>query len=422
MANTLALKVLVHNVGHHELYIRVRAGDGQEFICRPESTGILSISRQILDSLEGLEATSSYAARLGVKEPVRIDSRNMHRKLKLTQSQDQALSDHGGEIVGVEFRNFAAALEHWQKVPSEASFVFLVSTAPDDPELAGSSTEGVSRLMAEFGLLTHPGTQIEALEPLKEDPFRFASLMDYVRNVVRGAVDGAIDQHVKPKDGWASDVELTLSASTGTTPMISALHEAFRDLNPTFLHIPRARQRPQNEELPALESYSFREITHRHAVPVSTLAASEQALVEEMKQWRDRYTATAGSDHELKDFWLRKGNKPVLAVLGVQDGEELRFHHACNLEVSLPTGTLCAERNAIGSALAANPALKRSDIKMVGVLSLPDLKSKNHINPLGPCGACMEWLRKVAEATPDLRILTFEDVSCEHVIVERVGG
>lgn len=34
----------------------------------------------------------------------------------------------------------------------------------------------------------------------------------------------------------------------------------------------------------------------------------------------------------------------------------------------------------------------------------------------------MEWLRKVAEATPDLRILTFEDVSCENVIVERIGG
>ena len=144
--------------------------------------------------------------------------------------------------------------------------------------------------------------------------------------------------------------------------------------------------------------------------------------MEEMKRWRDHYLSITDAENELQDFWLRKGNKPVLAVLGVQDGPDLKFHHACNLEVSLPTGTLCAERNAIGSALAANPALKRSDIKMVGVLSLPDLKSEKHINPLGPCGACMEWLRKVAEATPDLRILTFEDVSCENVIVERIGG
>lgn len=421
MAKTLALKILVHNMGHHELYTRVKAGNGEEFVCRPESTGILSISREILSHLEKLEVSSAHSARLHVREPVKIDSKNMQRKLKLTHAQEQSLSEHGGEIIGVEFRNFVAALEHWRRVSSDSERVLLVSTAPADGELAGSSTDGVSRLMAQFGSLRYPSMNFEVLDPLKEDPFRFASLMDYVRNVVREAVDGTIRTHVKPEDGWAGNVQLTLSASTGTTPMISALHEAFRDLGPTFLHIPRARQRPQNEELPTLESYSFREISQRHAVPVSELSPNEQALVEAMKRWRDQYAAIAGSENELQKFWLRKGNKPVLAVLGVKDGDGLKFHHACNLEVSLPTGTLCAERNAIGSALAENPALKRSDIKLVGVLSMPDLNSKGHINPLGPCGACMEWLRKVAEATPDLRILTFDDVSCERVIVERVS-
>lgn len=422
MADTPALKILVHNVGHHELYVRVKVSDGQEFICRPESTGIRSISQQISESMETMRITSIHGADLILNEKFRIESKKVQKQLKLTRAQDEAISAHGGEIVGVEFRNLASAMEHWIKVESEASCVLLVSTAPLEPELAGSATDEVSRLMGQFGCVAYPDVQFEALEPLKEDPFRFSSLMDYVRNVVRNSVDGAIGTHVKPEDGWANEVQLTLSASTGTTPMISALHEAFRDLSPTFLHIPRARQRPQNEELPTVESYSFREITQRHSVGISELRETEQALVEEMKRWRDHYLAVAHKENELQDFWLRKGNKPVLAVLGVQDGPDLKFHHACNLEVSLPTGTLCAERNAIGSALAANPALKRSDIKMVGVLSLPDLKSEKHINPLGPCGACMEWLRKVAEATPDLRILTFEDVSCENVIVERIGG
>ena len=36
----------------------------------------------------------------------------------------------------------------------------------------------------------------------------------------------------------------------------------------------------------------------------------------------------------------------------------------------MPTGSLCSERNAIGNALAANPALRRSDMFGIAVLSL----------------------------------------------------
>lgn len=38
------------------------------------------------------------------------------------------------------------------------------------------------------------------------------------------------------------------------------------------------------------------------------------------------------------------------------------------MEVAMPTGSLCSERNAIGSALADNMSLKRSDILGVAVL------------------------------------------------------
>ena len=33
------------------------------------------------------------------------------------------------------------------------------------------------------------------------------------------------------------------------------------------------------------------------------------------------------------------------------------------------------------------------------------------INPLKPCGACMEWLRKIAEVQPDFKVVTFTDTS-----------
>jgi cytidine deaminase len=35
-----------------------------------------------------------------------------------------------------------------------------------------------------------------------------------------------------------------------------------------------------------------------------------------------------------------------------------------NMEVSMPTGSLCAERNAIGSALSDDLSLKRDELKV----------------------------------------------------------
>lgn len=40
-----------------------------------------------------------------------------------------------------------------------------------------------------------------------------------------------------------------------------------------------------------------------------------------------------------------------------------------NIEVSMPTGTLCSERNAIGTALAKDPTLTRRDFRMIAILS-----------------------------------------------------
>ena len=41
------------------------------------------------------------------------------------------------------------------------------------------------------------------------------------------------------------------------------------------------------------------------------------------------------------------------------------------MEVSMPTGSLCAEHNVIGTALAQNPRLRRQDLKMIAVLAVP---------------------------------------------------
>jgi cytidine deaminase len=82
-------------------------------------------------------------------------------------------------------------------------------------------------------------------------------------------------------------------------------------------------------------------------------------------------TAILSRAHELSGFWLRKSKSPVLAVLVTQKSPDdpMVFTHGMNVEVSMPTGSLCSERAAIAAALAADPSLSRQHFKAIAVLS-----------------------------------------------------
>ena len=126
--------------------------------------------------------------------------------------------------------------------------------------------------------------------------------------------------------------------------------------------------------------------------------------------------------------------------------------------VSMPTGSLCAERNVIGTALASDPQLHRNALRVIAVLGIEMLEimkpisprkfrkrprtyscdetslhassssasstipSSTRRNPLAPCGACKEWLLKIAENNPSLLIVTFESMACEAVHINQLIG
>ena len=64
-------------------------------------------------------------------------------------------------------------------------------------------------------------------------------------------------------------------------------------------------------------------------------------------------------------------------------------------------------------------------MKGVAVLSIPLSKDGRHdlvaLNPLDPCGACMEWLKKIAEVNPDFVVLTFTNTACEKCFSTPIG-
>ena len=43
------------------------------------------------------------------------------------------------------------------------------------------------------------------------------------------------------------------------------------------------------------------------------------------------------------------------------------------------------------------------------------------MNPLDPCGACMEWLKKIGEVNPDFKVVTFADSNTLVAALESVA-
>jgi len=76
---------------------------------------------------------------------------------------------------------------------------------------------------------------------------------------------------------------------------------------------------------------------------------------------------------------------------------------------------LHSESSEIGAR--KNPTLGKSLGRKKKTISV---HSSEDINPLAPCGACNEWLKKIAESNPYFRVVTFTDTNCKGVYVSPV--
>lgn len=122
-----------------------------------------------------------------------------------------------------------------------------------------------------------------------------------------------------------------------------------------------------------IEWHSYEEISTDAAFSTRILTPDHSAcrIIKEMMAFKEEFLRVSRTeDHELKSFWLRKTEKPVLAIVLIEKDGVVKTYRATNMEVSMPTGSLCAERNAIGSALAENPSLTRKQIKQIAVYSI----------------------------------------------------
>lgn len=183
------------------------------------------------------------------------------------------------------------------------------------------------------------------------------------------------------REGWSRFFHVTTTLAEGAPARVSAITQGLHHFRPDYIHILRPKAFMRHDVLfsDGVEFLNFEAASALPPVPVtssnlmgSTVQDSDvRRLAREMLDHKHSFENAIQSNTELPEFWLRKSKRPVLSVLMVRKPDESpRFYRGMNLEVSMPTGSLCAERNVIGSAIAADPSLRRADIKIIAVLAL----------------------------------------------------
>ena len=109
----------------------------------------------------------------------------------------------------------------------------------------------------------------------------------------------------------------------------------------------------------------------------------------------------------------------VLAVLMTKDGQ---FYEGINTEMSIVTGSICAERAAIVHARSRRPNLGLTELAAVACVTIPIESENLDRNPLWPCGVCMEWVLKIQSRNPDFRLFAFDSVLMMRVVERRTAS
>ena len=174
---------------------------------------------------------------------------------------------------------------------------------------------------------------------------------------------------------WKQSFSVTLSFADGSHARTHAIQTSLRPYRPRYFHFWQLKTFWHDTKIVQddLEVHSFEDMETVPAMDVKLAQDDVKLVVKEMNAFRSYFLDTLRQrENDFSQFWLRKTKKPVLAVLLVSGKDDKPvLYRGTNMEVSMPTGSLCAERNVIGTALTSNPSLKREDLRMVAVLAVP---------------------------------------------------
>jgi len=261
---------------------------------------------------------------------------------------------------------------------------------------SGNSTEACAKLMEIFIKVLYPDVVVVRLHSEREI-FRYDENIAFANKELLPCIDAYRDAHARGEaypdevgrqgicksevssktfnTEWKQTFALTLSFADGAPARTHAIQSSLRPYRPTYFHFWQLKTFWHDSKIcdDDIEVHSFESMETVPPMEVCKTNSDVQLVVEEMKRFRlDFLRAFQRENTDIESFWLRKTKKPVLAILLVNlPGKGVTMYRGTNMEVSMPTGSLCAERNVIGTALATNPGLRREDLMMVAVLAVP---------------------------------------------------
>ncbi len=390
-----------------------------------------------------------------------------HVSLK-RRDEDPGRKEGETRLVSVLFPLLAQVLHAWNELANSNDLdsemvyggiaertIILISGAgmPRDKfiDKLSNSTKSAAELMKLFINQFYPDVNVLCLDS-GLGVFHYDKNVVFCNDIVLPAVENIRRPLVmKYGKGWKKRLNLTIALTDGSAARLAALGASLRIYKPNYLHMWQIKSFWFEYHFLSndLRFQTFDTMETRPPVPYADLDPHSKQLLDEMRCHKRQFEqGLVSGDDELGEFWLRKTRKCVLAVLMVKgkDGGPRRFFRGMNLEVAITTGSLCAERNVIGTALASDSTLRRQDFEAIAVLAMSLNKPGSNLptprgeakrpralssaysilskvderNPIKPCGACNEWLKKIAFVNPAFKVMLFPDSDLEEAILYEV--
>lgn len=159
----------------------------------------------------------------------------------------------------------------------------------------------------------------------------------------------------KYADKWSKFMHLATTLTDGASARISAINASLRHLRPDALHMWQLKSFWHEYPLISgtresdVEYHEFDKLEMTPPTLVSDTDNWVRMLVKEMIAHKEEFERVRDEDrdrvpNELDSFWLRKSKQPVLSVLMVKKKNKgVKFFRGINVEVSMPTGSLCVD-------------------------------------------------------------------------------
>jgi len=189
---------------------------------------------------------------------------------------------------------------------------------------------------------------------------------------------------------WRSSMNVVLSFADGSPARTHAIQASLRPYRPMYFHFWRLKTFWHESKVvdDDIEVHSFETMNALPAVDVERVTDERiQAVIREMRAFYTEIALTLShNNNDIRKFWLRKTQKPVLAVLLVQspDMKEPQLFRGTNMEVSMPTGYDNARNDGFGlrhfaflALLKVHSAMHKLTFSFMPFPPLPDRCVRN---------------------------------------------